>query len=418
MSFTSTAPKRALVGGTYNVTATASSGLTVALSIDTTSTGVCTLSGNTVSFAAIGTCRIDANQAGDATFAPAAQAYQSIAVGVVPKAPTNVRASASDSSASVTWVAPTNNVSPVTSYTLMTSAGKTTKVSATHATVTGLAPGTYTFTVRATNAFGTGPWSVASNAVRIVKPPAAARSGYWMLGSDGKVYAFGSAVNYGSAPSGAVAIAPRLDGRGYWIVDAVGNVAHFGAAGDHGGRPALRSGEVVSTISATPSGNGYWLFTNRGRAFAYGDAQLHGDMSAVTLNGPVIASVATPTGRGYYMVGSDGGVFSFGDARFHGSTGNMRLNKPIVGISPTPSNAGYWLVASDGGVFAFSAPFRGSMGNVRLNKPVNGLVAYGNGYLMVASDGGVFDFSNKPFAGSLGDHPPTAPIIGIAAFGT
>jgi hypothetical protein len=109
-------------------------------------------------------------------------------------------------------------------------------------------------------------------------------------------------------------------------------------------------------------------------------------------------------------------VFSFGDARFHGSTGKLRLNKPIVGISPTPDNRGYWLVASDGGVFAFDAPFRGSMGGKRLNRPVNGLVAYGNGYLMVASDGGTFDFSNTAFLGSLVGHPPSAPIIGIAAF--
>jgi hypothetical protein len=35
---------------------------------------------------------------------------------------------------------------------------------------------------------------------------------------------------------------------------------------------------------------------------------------------------------------------------------------------------------------------------------------------MVASDGGVFDFSDRPFVGSLADTPPTAPIIGLAAF--
>jgi hypothetical protein len=81
-------------------------------------------------------------------------------------------------------------------------------------------------------------------------------------------------------------------------------------------------------------------------------------------------------------------------------------------------NKGYWLVAADGGVFAFGAPFRGSTGSLTLNKPVDGLVAYGNGYLMVASDGGVFNFSNRAFVGSLGDHPPAAPIVGIAAFVT
>ena len=85
------------------------------------------------------------------------------------------------------------------------------------------------------------------------------------------------------------------------------------------------------------------------------------------------------------------------------------------GLSPTPDNRGYWLVASDGGVFAFGAPFRGSLGSTVLNRPVNGLVAYGNGYLMVASDGGVFNFSDRAFVGSLGSHPPAAPIVAIAA---
>ncbi len=37
---------------------------------------------------------------------------------------------------------------------------------------------------------------------------------------------------------------------------------------------------------------------------------------------------------------------------------------------------------------------------------------------MVASDGGVFDFSNKAFLGSLASNPPSAPIIGIAAYTT
>jgi hypothetical protein len=72
-------------------------------------------------------------------------------------------------------------------------------------------------------------------------------------------------------------------------------------------------------------------------------------------------------------------------------------------------------VASDGGVFAFNAPFLGSTGGVHLNSPMVGMVRYGNGYLMVGSDGGIFDFSNHPFAGSLGSHPPAVPIVSVAA---
>ena len=44
-------------------------------------------------------------------------------------------------------------------------------------------------------------------------------------------------------------------------------------------------------------------------------------------------------------------------------------------------------------------------------------VTFGNGYLMVASDGGVFNVSNRAFYGSLGSHPPSVPIVSIAAYG-
>ena len=82
ITFTSTAPAGATVGGaTYNVTATASSGLPVTLTIDPAASAVCSISGSTVSFLAVGTCVIDANQPGDANYNPAPQAQQSFAVG-------------------------------------------------------------------------------------------------------------------------------------------------------------------------------------------------------------------------------------------------------------------------------------------------------------------------------------------------
>jgi hypothetical protein len=81
ISFTSVAPAGATVGGpTYNVTATATSGLPVTLAIDASAAAVCTIAGSTVSFIGTGTCVIDANQAGSAIFAPAPQVQQSFAV--------------------------------------------------------------------------------------------------------------------------------------------------------------------------------------------------------------------------------------------------------------------------------------------------------------------------------------------------
>jgi hypothetical protein len=86
VSFTSTAPSDAAYGGTYDVSASATSGLPVTLSIDpSTTNGACTLSGGAVSFDAVGTCVIDANQGGDISYAPAPQQQQSFSVAQAPQ---------------------------------------------------------------------------------------------------------------------------------------------------------------------------------------------------------------------------------------------------------------------------------------------------------------------------------------------
>lgn len=75
--FTSSAPAGATVGGpTYSPTASASSGLAVALTIDATSSTVCSISAGVVSFIGAGTCRINANQAGNGTYNAAPQVQQ------------------------------------------------------------------------------------------------------------------------------------------------------------------------------------------------------------------------------------------------------------------------------------------------------------------------------------------------------
>jgi len=62
----------------FTVSATASSGLTVSFSSQTTT--VCKVSGTTVTVAAVGTCTIQATQAGDADYIPAAPVNQSFQV--------------------------------------------------------------------------------------------------------------------------------------------------------------------------------------------------------------------------------------------------------------------------------------------------------------------------------------------------
>jgi hypothetical protein len=80
VAFTSTPPNPAVFGGSYAPTATGgASGIPVRFSIDAASDpGACSLNpaGTTVSFTGTGTCIIDANQAGDTNYDPAAQQQQ------------------------------------------------------------------------------------------------------------------------------------------------------------------------------------------------------------------------------------------------------------------------------------------------------------------------------------------------------
>ena len=87
ITFTSTNPSPVTPGystapPTYTPTATATSGLDVIFSIDSSSTsGTCSISNGVVSFNTIGMCIIDADQPGDAYWSAASQAHQSITVG-------------------------------------------------------------------------------------------------------------------------------------------------------------------------------------------------------------------------------------------------------------------------------------------------------------------------------------------------
>ncbi len=164
-------------------------------------------------------------------------------------------------------------------------------------------------------------------------PPPPAQVGYWMVASDGGIFAF-----------------------------------HEGFYGSTGGVPLV---QPIVGMAATPDGQGYWLVASDGGIFSFGDATFHGSTGGVALVKPIVGMAADPGGSGYWMVASDGGIFSFGNASFYGSTGGVALVKPIVGMSPTADGLGYWLVASDGGIFSFGdAQFFGSTGGISLARPI------------------------------------------------
>jgi hypothetical protein len=206
------------------------------------------------------------------------------------------------------------------------------------------------------------------------------KNGYWLLSRDGGVFAFGDAGFFGSTGDQALnapilGMVPTASGKGYWLFAPDGGVFAFGDAAFLGS-PA-EGGALSSPIvamRAAPDGNGYWLIARNGKVYAFGSAAALRGLDGSALNAPIVGAAATPSGKGLWLVGADGGIFTLGDAVFHGSTGDLKLNSPIIALSPMPSGAGYWLLAGDGGVFTFgSATFLGSTGDQQLNKPIVGM---------------------------------------------
>lgn len=261
--------------------------------------------------------------------------------------------------------------------------------------------------------------AVTANApiVGMVSTPSG--QGYWLVASDGGVFAFGDAGFFGSMGGTPlnkpiVGMAASPFGSGYWLVASDGGVFAFGNAGFYGSLGDVALNAPIVGIAPSPLGLGYWLVASDGGVFAFGDAGYFGSLGGTPLNKPIVGMAASPFGNGYWLVAGDGGVFAFGTARFYGSMGDVVLARPIVGIAAAPFGLGYWLVASDGGLFGFGdAGFFGSLGATALNRPITGMSASPDdqGYWMVASDGGIFAFGDAGYTGSVPGLPsPTEPV--------
>ncbi len=157
---------------------------------------------------------------------------------------------------------------------------------------------------------------------------------YTPLGPDLSAYPMSYGSMAGEPFAGTmVGIASTPDGHGYWMVASDGGVFAFGDApfeGSMGGKPL---NAPVVAIASTPDGKGYWLVGADGGVFAFGDATFEGSMAGVPLNEPVVGIAGDGTESGYWLAASDGGVFAFGSAPFRGSLTGTRLNAPITSIA-------------------------------------------------------------------------------------
>jgi len=214
--------------------------------------------------------------------------------------------------------------------------------------------------------------------------PTADRNGYWLVSSDGGIFAFGDAGFYGSlpglgfSPAGTgghalaapiVAMVPSTDDRGYFMVAADGGIFAFGDARFAGSCPGIGgcSGSAVAVVPDA-SGNGYWLVTATGNTYAFGDAPAFA--AHTPRSSAVTSAVRTPSGRGYWVLYADGAVSPYGDAAFYGDPSGSLGGDAATAIFATVGG-GYWVATAAGAVDNYGdAPADGSMAGAHLNGPI------------------------------------------------
>ncbi len=205
------------------------------------------------------------------------------------------------------------------------------------------------------------------------------------------------------------------NGNGYWLLGSDGGVFAFGQAQFYGSTGSLHLNAPIVGMASTPDGGGYWLVGLDGGIFSYGDAQFYGSTGGMRLNKPVVGMAADGATGGYWLVASDGGVFAF-NAPFFGSMGGQPLNAPMRFMTGTPDFGGYRLVAIDGGVFDYGdAPFFGSAAgpgstgwSALATTPDNG------GYWLFAATG----LSGLPTYQAFGDAATDLTFVGGDALST
>ena len=149
ITFQSTAPSATAGGATYTPIATSTSDLMVAITVDASSSNVCSISNGIVSFIAAGTCTLNANQAGNLNYNAAAQVQQAVTV-YAPTPTTTVLYSSSNPStvgASITLSAnvTSSNGTPTTGTVSFTANGSSISGCATQSLTTGIATCTTSF---------------------------------------------------------------------------------------------------------------------------------------------------------------------------------------------------------------------------------------------------------------------------------
>jgi hypothetical protein len=246
--------------------------------------------------------------------------------------------------------------------------------------------------------FGSAPFHGSTGSLRLQRPvvgiaPTSTEGGYWLVASDGGIFTFGNAGFYGSlpgiglAPAGSssphrlnqpvVGLVPSADQKGYFMVAADGGVFTFGDAKFEGSCPGI-GGCVGTAVAVMPdgTGKGYWIVTSSGQVYSFGDATYFGAPGPQGV--PVTSAVRTANGGGYWILLANGTVDAYGNAaRLGGPTGSAGGANPATAIFTTSDGGGYWVATANGAVYSFGdAPYKGGMNGTHLNGAIIAATGY------------------------------------------
>ena len=321
--------------------------------------------------------------------------------------------------------------------------------SATSATVV-VPSGSGTVSVHASSLLGTGtqstsfthgtppppphPPSPAPAPPLVTSPSSPPSHGYWLVGSDGGIFTFGSAQFYGSTGSlrlqrPVVGIVPTADKGGYWLDASDGGVFAFGDSGYYGSIPGLGlhpagsrlpnslNAPIVGMVRST-DGGGYFMVASDGGVFAFGDAHFAGSCPGIGgCSGAAVAVVPDASGNGYWLVTKSGNVYAFGDAPYFGAPGRGTVTAAVV----APGGKGYWVLQSDGEILPYGdATNQGSPSSGNFNALDYAAAIFatgdGGGYWVTSAQGAVFNYGDGPSDGGMSGTHLNGSIIAGTGF--
>jgi hypothetical protein len=152
------------------------------------------------------------------------------------------------------------------------------------------------------------------------------------------------------------------DGGGYWLVGSDGEVFTYGTAHLYGSASNNHLDAPIVGMASTADGKGYWLAAADGGVFAYGDAKAPANNPLLDSHrsAPVVGISRAGNTNGIWLTTRDGGVFSLGGAPDFRSTNNLNQAKPVSTVLAAPGGTAYRLAGRDGGVSAYSVGSRGN----------------------------------------------------------